>query len=85
MQARFSLRADAAPRLTIVEVVDGRAAAGLDQFTVLFQAVGAPGPMLRAGIHTLSHPTHGEMELYLEPVADSPNGPAYRATLCLLS
>jgi hypothetical protein len=74
---------DGAGPLVIEEVVGPPGAGGLDQFTVVFRDRRA-GPLLAPGIHTLSHPAHGHVQLYLEPSADAPVGARYRATVCLL-
>ena len=85
LQERFTVSSDTSRHLELVELHDGPTAAGLDQFSLVFRDVDESTRTLRAGMHTLSHSTHGELNLYLEPAADDARGVCYRASLCLLS
>jgi hypothetical protein len=84
-RARFTVSEDTPRRLELIAVRDAPPATGVEQFSVVFRQVDARVRPLAAGIHTLTHPVHGEIQLYLEPAVEDAHDICYRAALCLLS
>lgn len=69
--------------LTLIEVKEGSSSEEVDQFTALFR--GSLDQRLPGTIHTLSHDSGGDHQLYLEPVAGQDEDHRYyEAAFCCL-
>jgi hypothetical protein len=68
--------------LELVEIQEGPAAKGLEQFSAVFRAVGTGKP-LKIGTYKVMDPNGDYLRLHLEPLSRD-DGAYYRATFSLL-
>ena len=78
VNTEFSLSVQGGTRpipLRLTEVTVRDSSAGFEQFAALFE--GPPEPLLPQGTYAISHPSFGEIPLFIVPVARSSSSVSY--------
>ncbi len=73
----FRSNEDAGLEFMLMRVEEGRSTDRIEQFSLIFR--GPSQPILTQGIRRLAHECLGEIDLFLVPVASTPEGADYEA------